>query len=96
MMRLTAAEERLNRQLNKILDRFSRNHDWIMEHSTELEPYAGRYVAVDRGRVVGTSRSVGTLMRRFRKQQNVAIVYVPPPGPCPVRILALGAHSSPV
>ena len=92
MMRLTAAENRLNRQLNKLLDRFSRNHDWILEHAAELQPYAGRYVAVDNGRVLASSRSLRALYRRFAKRRYVAIDYVDPHALGPVRILALAAR----
>jgi hypothetical protein len=92
MMPQSAQDKRLERALFRLLDRYSCNHRWILEHRKDLEPYAGRYVAVDKGRVLASSRSLRALYRRFEKRRYVAFDYIDPPGPGLVRILALGAH----
>ena len=90
MMSQNAQEKRLERELHRLMIRFTRNHRWIIAHREELQPFEGKYVAVDNGRVLASSRSAWALHRRFLKRQYVAIDYVDPPGL--VRILAVAAH----
>jgi hypothetical protein len=94
MMAQSAKEKRFDRELMRRLDLFARNHRWIREHHEELSEYAGRYVAVHRGKVLASSRSLRALFKRFETRQWVAIAYIPAPGPGPARILPVGAHSA--
>ena len=90
MMAPTAQEKRFEREMSRLMARFKRNHLWILAHRKELEPYTGRYVAVDNGRVLASSRTEWALRKRFLRRQYVCIDYVDPPGL--VRILTVAAH----
>jgi hypothetical protein len=94
MMPQSAKEKKFDRELMRRLDLFAKNHRWIRDHHEKLSRYEGRWVAVHNGKVLASSRSLRALYKRFCTRQWVAIVYVDPPGPGLVRILALGAHST--
>jgi uncharacterized protein DUF5678 len=57
-----------------------RNLKWALEHPELLERYAGRYVAIDKRRVIAVADDVATLHKRFSKRPEVLVHYVYPPG----------------
>jgi chromosome condensin MukBEF complex kleisin-like MukF subunit len=62
-------------------ERFAENHEWFEAHLSDLlERYRGRFVAIDRGAVLGDAAEVQDLARRYGKDPGILIEKVVRPG----------------
>ena len=81
-----------DQQMAEALRRADQNLKWMVEHPEAMEPHVGRWVAVDKGKVIAVADDKVTLHRRFVKRPGVMIDYVSPPDQG--WILRIGAPSS--
>jgi hypothetical protein len=59
---------------------FKQNLRWAKAHRDDLEPYAGRYVAVAKGKILEASDSGRQLEEKYKGTRGVYIAVVVPRG----------------
>ena len=69
---------KFDREAGAWLARVSRNGKWAVEHPDLLEPYEGRYVAIDKGKILAAGDDWARLYKRFEKRRGVLIHFVWP------------------
>jgi hypothetical protein len=57
------------------------NYNWLANHSSELDQYAGKWVAVVSGRVIAVADSIKKLLENseVKKEKNPLITKIPMP-----------------
>ncbi len=59
--------------------KFSRNHQWALDHPEKFRKYVDRFVAVDDGRILEVSDDEHEIYRKYGRSHGVYIHYVSPP-----------------